>query len=93
MVAPHLKSMSMRVIDLPFTIIVHTDASDFGGAGFCKNPNDAHEEYFQVEWKHDLNYMRKDRARISCRELFACVTMALTFTNGRISESCFDAIT
>ena len=93
MVAPHLKSMSMHVIDLPFTIIVHTDASDFGGAEFCRNPNDAHEEYFQVEWKHDLNYMRKDRARISCRELFACVTMALTFTNGRISESCFDAIT
>ena len=46
MVAPHLKSMSMRVIDLPFTIIVHTDASDFGGAEFCRNPNDAHEEYF-----------------------------------------------
>ena len=78
-IAPHLEKMSMRIIDLIFSVIVHTDASDFGGAGFCRNPLEEFEQYFQVKWENDLKYMRKDSACINCRELFACVAMALTF--------------
>ena len=73
--APHLDKMSMRIINQPFTRHVHTDASDFGGAGVEKNM------YFQIKWEAAYDFMKKDAACINLRELFACVTMAMTFAH------------
>ena len=83
-IAPHLEKLSMRTIHQPFTRHIHTDASDFGGAGFEDNV------YFQVKWEGQYDFMKKDVACINLRELFSCVVMAMTFAHTwRHEHICF----
>ena len=78
-IAPLIEPLSMRTINQPFTTIVFTDASDWGGAGYTALGPTTQNAYYQTKWEGKYEFMRKDSASINVRELFAIVQMAMTF--------------